>query len=374
MIRDLSVLNREEFSIKNIEFLLSSGERETLFLVEPIKNAPVVWTKDNLIFRSSMWNAKGELVSAGFPKFFNWDERSELFSEPTDITQCNVLEKLDGSLLIVSRYKETFIFRTRAGLVTSRGHKNWQELEKFKERLIPTISQILPLSENWDFSLLFEWVSPINQIVIHYYEPDFYLIGNVYHQDYRLAEQITLNNLAVKGLFKRPKYYHYDNIESLKDAIKALKGEEGVVVYSQNDQVLHKCKSDWYRNIHHLKTEVASEKKMLDLWFNLGKPPKDHFQSYIENTYDFEILEYWQSFIQRLYKVHADILSIAAQLRILFGIHNVFELPRAQQAEWIRNNIIKSRQSLAFRMLLHDTIEDKQLRNLIEQIYEETYQ
>src|SRR6185369_1034556 len=124
--------------VDNDQFMLHehivNGEMVTL--IQP-QHIGCKWDQSNKHFRSSVWNSYGELVSAGFPKFTNWGEKPEQFPVPTSLRGCTVTEKLDGSLLIVSKYKGQFILRTR-GTVDASTLDNGAELELFRSKY-PTI-------------------------------------------------------------------------------------------------------------------------------------------------------------------------------------------------------------------------------------------
>ena len=95
----------------------------------------VKWTKQNLMFRSSIWKINSEAdwtpVSLSFKKFFNWDEQPDLDYTPFSLAAnggCQILEKCDGSTLIVSKYKGELIIRTR-GTADASFMENGHELE-----------------------------------------------------------------------------------------------------------------------------------------------------------------------------------------------------------------------------------------------------
>ena len=77
---------------------------ETVVLVHP-KHLYANWRKDTLKFRSSVWTEDGFPVSLSFPKFFNWGEFTQIVSLPRNLDQnkCQLVEKMDGSTLIVSK-------------------------------------------------------------------------------------------------------------------------------------------------------------------------------------------------------------------------------------------------------------------------------
>ena len=121
---DLSKINREHFLVHE-----STIYGEPLYLVQPM-HIGCTWTQENKIFRSSIWNAQGELVSAGFPKFPNWGEQPEVFPLPKSLEYATTVEKLDGSLLILSKYRGKLILRTR-GTFDASVHDNGNELVDF---------------------------------------------------------------------------------------------------------------------------------------------------------------------------------------------------------------------------------------------------
>jgi hypothetical protein len=87
---DLQSIDKESFMVHQ-HFV---GEHEC-FLVQPI-HFGAVWTKGNLIYRSSLWDKDGNPVSLSFPKFFNWDEKPDIFPAPSDLKNAKLMEKLDG--------------------------------------------------------------------------------------------------------------------------------------------------------------------------------------------------------------------------------------------------------------------------------------
>ena len=105
---------------------------ETVSLVQPI-HIGGKWTLTNKIFRSSVWDSNGELISAGFPKFTNWGEAPDIFPLPDSLRNATIVEKIDGSLLVVSKWKGHYILRTR-GTVDATQLENGMNL-KFSIKL-----------------------------------------------------------------------------------------------------------------------------------------------------------------------------------------------------------------------------------------------
>jgi hypothetical protein len=163
---DLDAIDREQFMVH--QHLLGG---EVLWLVQP-QHIGCKWTQLNKHLRSSLWSNDGDLVSAGFPKFTNWGENPDNFPLPTSLKNTVVVEKLDGSLLIVTKYKGQFILRTRGTSDASR-LDNGAELELFRATYLPKLIAFVDAThgadiETWNVSYLFEWTSPLQKIILNY--------------------------------------------------------------------------------------------------------------------------------------------------------------------------------------------------------------
>jgi hypothetical protein len=276
-------------------FKFSVKEKDGLFLINPNQNY-TDWKKGELIFRSSIWNKNGYLVSAGFKKFFNWDEEKELSKQPNNLIGTTAMEKLDGSLLICSYYEGKFIYRTR-GTFDAYQFANSDEIDMFREKY--NLDNILKIGCGEESSLLFEWTTPSNKIVIPYNEPDIRLVGSINHEDYYYATQKELDDIAKLMRLKRPKTYEFSSIENLL-SVKDWVGDEGVCLYYNNDQSIVKIKSLDYLKKHSFKSHLNWE-RLVDMyleWRYSSKYETDEFFIYLEKLYDFEI----RKFVEENYK------------------------------------------------------------------------
>lgn len=347
----------EEFTVHNDELF-----GEEVILVQ--SKIDTHWTQDNRIYRSSLWNKEGELISAGFPKFFNWGENIQLSPVPTSLKGTSILEKVDGSLLIVSKYKNNYILRTR-GVVDARRHENGHEVELLQKKY-PKIFE--SKEQTWNFSILFEWITPNNKIIINYgSDIDFILVGGVYHEDYSLFTQDKLDYIAKENNLKRPKVYLFFTLLEMIEAIKILKNAEGVVVYSNDGQTLHKLKGDWYLSLHHLKSELSSIVKVVDVWLSFNKPSYHEFYQQIHDKFDFEIAEYCKDNLFIICEISKKVDLILEEMKK--KVLEIKLLPtRKEQAE----KIIASYKALnltrfAFELLNGKEINDLKFKQLMVQ-------
>lgn len=294
---DLTKIDRESFNIK--EGVIAG---EVCYLVIP-RGDFFDWTEDVLHFRSSIWNSEGKLISAGFKKFFNLEEKPAI-NPLKSFDAVNIIEKIDGSCLIVSRYKGKTIIRTR-GTFDARTIPNGLEIDFLKKKYQDFFNFIESDSVVGDkgtknHTYLFEWTTPTNKIVINYGdEPSLKLIGAINHPEYTLIPQIVLDSFAQQLNLTRPQRFEFANQTELVTTVKDFVGKEGVCVYYDNDQHIRKVKSSIYLKLHAFKSDL-SVRRLAEVLFEKNKLlsydplPSEQFQrdfrTYIENTFDHECL------------------------------------------------------------------------------------
>lgn len=268
---DLNSVDRTLFQVEE-NIILATGT--PIYFIHPNPAAVIQWDKSNAHFRSSVWDKNGNLISAGFKKFFEVGENEQYAASPTEING-SIHEKIDGTLLIVSSYDGHQFIRTRGRL----------EIDNFDQKEINWFKRSLRyfdenLGSPWSHSYLFEWVSsnPNHRQVINYgIQPAFYLVGIINHEDYGLFPQLHLNSLAKSAGFRRPPQFLYTNITELKNDVETWRDKEGVVISSQKDQVQHKLKSKWYRAFHKLINKGSDRENIIDAWIASGYPSYHYF-------------------------------------------------------------------------------------------------
>lgn len=266
------------------------SEREGLFLITPRKDKHV-WEDHELWYRSLLCDAKGKVVSCGLPKFMNYHERPEHHELAIgDATEIRVAEKLDGSLVIVSKTNGKVYIRTRGNDTLGEFHDDVMAvLQKY-----PNV-----LKGEDDVSMHFEYTSPANQIVVLYSEPAITLLSYVIH----IGVPKLITHPDVLEIFVGSRELNVPiagrkegrHIEDLLHEVSSWKDDEGVVVSCHNatkeNPVLFKVKSYWYLMMHALRYQMTA-KKMQQLLILEGLESFQHFQQYLYDFgYDFEIAE-----------------------------------------------------------------------------------
>ena len=278
---DFANYDLSEFRVREVSFC----GREAL-LINP-NHICAKFNQRNKIFRSSIWTKHGELLSAGLPKFKNWGEDPSGFPKPkkNEIHKAIFTVKADGSLLILDKVDGQLNIRSR-GTANASILDNGAEWPLILEKY-PEVSEFM--LANPEMSLLFEMVTPNNKIVLNYGENvDFYFIGAIEKADYSLATQRQLDIWADKLNLKRPGYHVFKDVDEIMEFVETNTDSEGFVIYHDGDRMT-KIKTDWYRKVHALKSELSSFEKILDFYLVNGMRSYQETLQEITDTIDFEV-------------------------------------------------------------------------------------
>lgn len=345
------------------------GEHPVL-LIQPV-HIGCNWTKENMMFRSVVTDVEGIIVSASFKKFFNWGEKPHLTPPPTNLANAKLMEKLDGSTLIFSRYKGHTVIRTR-GTVDARKQENGYEIDILCEKYAGFIKS-LEAVDTTTSSFIFEWTSPSNKIVLNYGdEPDMVLTAIIDHHNYSYRSQADLDFYAELAGLRRPRTYSYNSVEEMQQAVADMKGMEGICVYFHDDQEILKVKSAQYLYLHRAKSEISSVEKVMDLYLSyrdeLGHTPSyQEFFAYLEKMFDYEIAVMATSNVSQI----ADAMKEVE--KILDGMNKFLEPKRG----WSRRDAAiaitqaygsTGRSSMLFKMLDNKPLVADDYKKLLFQV------
>jgi hypothetical protein len=353
---DISKYNLEDFRILETNI---AGEK--CYLINP-NHINTKWTKENLIFRSSMWNSNWEPISLSFKKFFNWEEQTEMIPKPNSLKEAKCIEKIDGSTLIVSKYKGELIIRTR-GTTSAYNLENGNEIDFLKQKY-PNCFNFT--NENQTY--IYEWVSPVNKIVINYGDdPDIYLTAVINHSDYSMVKQSDLDKIALTLGVKRPKVFSFKSIDDMVYLIDNLKGQEGICVYFKNEQEIKKVKSAWYLTLHRMKTELGSFERVVDLYFVINKPDYNTYYQYVVDNFDYELAESCKSHISRICDGMKEVNKIVKAMKE--KADEVRGLTRKEAAAIILSDYgVTNRSGMVFSLLDNKPLQDKDYKRLLFQV------
>jgi RNA ligase len=260
---NLKEINKKDFNISERE-LPDYGK---VFLITPSFDKHK-WLQNEFHLRSLLCDQNGIVLSSGFGKFLNYGEDPDL----DILTQKSILagkvqfsEKVDGSLIIRSVINGKVHFRTRG---------SHHLADDFSEPVMSLIKYKYPklLNPSMDsrYSILFEYTSPDNRIVLKYDEPKLTAIG-LMDLSGDIPEVCASQELAqqLEEDYDTPsvKFYNLGNsINDIISNIRKWKDSEGVVAWcTLPDGSMHfaKIKAAEYIRIHSLKYHLTKDKVIM---------------------------------------------------------------------------------------------------------------
>lgn len=219
----------------------------------------------------------GQVVARPYPKFFNYGE-NESAVWPADTTGMVVEEKLDGSLAIVSTYKDELIVSSSGSLTSAHADtfKHYLQTQLTDEQL----GYLKQLGET--YTLLFEYVGPANKVVIQYDKENMILHGAI--ETSQTSSSIVelphdkLSKIADGLGVDVVKTYPVTSLATLLDECSTVTSYEGFVVKWPNGYRL-KFKTADYISKHRLATE-------LDINVDSKQVRKTFVQAIVTESYD----------------------------------------------------------------------------------------
>jgi len=332
-----------QFNIKDVTI---AGDE--CVLITP-KDMGVEWNDENKIFRSSIWRkSDGELISAGFKKFVNYLEKPE-FEPLTSHERLEARIKLDGSCLIVNRYKGKLIVRTR-GTIDATKLENGYEIAHLILKYPKAFDENYFNTEN--ITLLFEWTTPTNRIVLkETEEPTLWLIGAVVHNSseyvvlggvdnkyYYYYRQDSLDIVADQIEVNRPRKVEFldnETLDEFKSRIEKMEDIEGVVVYDSSNQILKKIKTQRYLRLHRIFTGIKTVNHLFDLFVEYGCLDRENFEALLATNYDWELVESLKTLMDELYSKWNEIKIRIDSIRSYLNDSVFNELDRKSKAQKI---------------------------------------
>ena len=335
---------------------------ETVRLIQP-QHIGCKWTQDNSIFRSLVIDSNNNIVSASWKKFVNWGEKPEHFPVPKDITKCELVNKEDGSTAIFSLWKKNLVIRTR-GTVDATKMDNGHEIAYFQNKY-PQIMTILE-EYNESISMVFEWLSPLNQIVLKVEEPELILTGIIYHEDYSYMPQAELDDFASNHKFKRPIRYRFKDLAEMLEKVPSMKGIEGLCVYHQDGQQIHKLKTETYLQLHRFK-EHANIESVIDLYFGYEKPSYSEFEEKLTQQFDWECFNMVRGFASQVCDGMKEVNKILSYMNL--KVDEVRHLSKKDAALTILQAYGETNRSqFAFSILNGKPLTNDQVKKLLYQV------
>ena len=251
----------------------------------------------------------GKILSRPYHKFFNYGERNPETKDNIFKNKYTIYEKLDGSMVRTIWFGPgDYVLGTRAGeteysdMATAWIKQNPERKEKY--------DNIIEYFCSRGYTLIFEFCSRVNQIVIDYPETDLVLTG--------IRHNITGEYLDVRDsglVFDISVVQEWSSEEPAKliSHVKGLIGQEGVIVVGANGIDRVKIKADDYCLKHHAIDAVKFEKNVIRLHIE-GKLD-DIYPLMVENrrvrisAYCESLNHYINEYVFTLYKARNAIMD-----------------------------------------------------------------
>lgn len=305
------------------------------------------FNEENKFFRSSIWTVDGEPVSLAYRKFVNYGEAPAF--EPFDINDPNITfpRKIDGSCLLVSRFRGELIVRTR-GTVDARKMANGDEIDLLIKKY-PRAFDNIWLDKG--YSCIYEWTTPSNIIILaESKEPELWLTGIIKHEDYSYVAQETLDNVAIDFGVRRPETFKFKTFQDMIEAVQAFKGKEGVVAYSGDGQILKKIKSVSYLAMHRMKDSLGSDDNVVDYFLANDCRDEKELMERVTADSDYEVAKVIELSAPKIAAIYREAVEWLASA-LDFVKKEVVPLPnRKEQAQKILS-ADKARAGFMFMML-----------------------
>lgn len=226
------------------------------------------WNEVTMNCRGLITTYGGNVVARAFPKFFNYGEPGSAEIMPHEPVR--VMDKADGSLIIVSQYIGHQVVASRGSFTSDQARAAYEMVE----RLVEEEGYELPAEGDCD---LFELVGPSNRIVLSYPEDDLIYLGSVDEKgrDYQHVGPSTTKR-AVEVM----------EYTTLAEALAAPPREhaEGFVVSSLNGRRKVKIKQDDYLRLHAIVTNCSARRLWEYAAVHVGKQwivSDQHWASYM---------------------------------------------------------------------------------------------
>lgn len=182
------------------------------------------WTVPLRLCRGIIFDKNGDLIALSFPKFFNYGEHEETTELPW--YSFTVMEKMDGHLGIIFKYKGEYLITTRGSFTSNTSKIAMKMLADYD------------YAEHWLFgwpentTILVEIIHPATKVLTDYGgNQDFTLIGAFNTKefiDHNYADLVEFGKIL---LLRPAEVFEVKSAEELKKIIKdrTVKNKEGYV-------------------------------------------------------------------------------------------------------------------------------------------------
>ena len=231
---------------------------------------------DALECRGHMFRIENDvpvLVSLPFPKFFNRGENP--FTMDLDFSDGNVdhiANKEDGSLITTYLDANGAVrLKSKTSLTSTMAVESMEILPRLWVTSTLELYYICHFLEHKGYTIIMEYVSPKNRIVLPYSDCRLVVLGvrnretleMLSYEEMLSAEYYYIGHYAAENVLEHIRSRGEDTVEFV-DNIHAMKGIEGFVIRLK-DGTMVKCKTDEYVSLHHAKDSVTAPRRLMEV-------------------------------------------------------------------------------------------------------------
>lgn len=212
--------------------------------------------------RGIIFDNSGKIMSRPFHKFFNLGEKEETFAQNLDFSNTVIMEKLDGSMIRPIYFNDgSWNLGTKMG-ITDVSNQAWQWLLANKDRYA-LYAAAFEEARNIGVTLLFEWCSNQQRIVIDHKEENLILLAIRDNHIGNYLSRWYVDGYSASRKLPAVKVWNNKSIDDLLELSKKTSDMEGWVVRFPNGHKV-KVKVDWYVNLHKAKEAITREKYVIE--------------------------------------------------------------------------------------------------------------
>lgn len=319
MYINIEEVNRNDFQVQE-RFLDGVGK---VYLITPTFEKHR-WSEGERHLRSLLLDESFKVISSSLMKFHNYGEHPEIDQVVDKAIQSGNAVfpvKMDGSLLIRSVINGKVYFRTRGS------HTMGEDFEGPIMELIRTkYPNLLLPQHDARYSLLFEYTSPTNQIVVKYAEPCLTVLGAMdltAEPPEFVSSPFVVSQLEKTYGTPAVQFHHLEgSLPEIMEEVRGWKGVEGIVIWAtlgNGKMVLCKVKSTEYMKIHTLKYQMSAERVKQFCWYRNIETLEQFQNELFMLGIDWEAVSfvepYFQSYIQRKAEVYARAEELIQQIK-----------------------------------------------------------
>lgn len=275
----------------------------------------------------------GEILRRPYHKFFNVNEREETLAGAVDVSRPHViLEKLDGSMIVPFLLDGEIIWGTKMGATDVA-----KPVEEFTDERFVYFDFAMQMIDQ-GFSLIFEWCSRKQRIVLDYKEDQLILTAI---RSINTGEYLSLVKMVrIAREYNIPVVHAFDagnvaDMQAFVEYTRGLEDTEGFVVRFDDGHMV-KLKCDWYVQIHKAKEAILRDHNIVQLIID---NKLDDIKAHLPPE-DVQRLNYFEDQINRVIVDQSGHLADAVRRERAAGDRKHFAINRAKDyCSYTKGNI-----------------------------------